>query len=324
MEILEKNWKVFYSWQSDIKKNRKDIESCIRKSIETIRNTGLELSLDRDTQNTTGSPDIVETIFNKIALSDIFICDVTIVNSGSTSPRFTPNPNVLIELGFAINSLGWDRIICINNLACGRNEELPFDIRKHRILSYNSENLNYKENLKSTLKKAIETIIEDFDKIVDKQRRKHYIYKDQKLFEQIVSICSETELYDTINSTINRLIIYQSYYDKWDELSEFTRTVSNHFIDDDLQKYFEQFIENLNQFRWTCSLKFFDWYHIHRVHDDNDNERFTVSKFPIGNETYAEADTRIDNLQDLLLQKELLIKESYKVFRKEISRRLLI
>jgi hypothetical protein len=104
--------------------------------------------------NVTGSPDITETIFSKIAQSDLFIGDVSIINS-SFDGRKTPNPNVLIELGYAANILGWERVICIYNTEYGSFEDLPFDLRQKRILTY--DNSDNKQKLvgaiESTLKK---------------------------------------------------------------------------------------------------------------------------------------------------------------------------
>jgi len=70
--------------------------------------------LDEATRNVPGSPNIPMTIFDKIIKSDIFICDLTTINTNATDiQRKTPNPNVLIELGFAISQLGWHRIIML-------------------------------------------------------------------------------------------------------------------------------------------------------------------------------------------------------------------
>jgi hypothetical protein len=47
-----------------------------------------------------------------------------------------PNPNVLIELGYAVKTLGWNRIVCVFNMAFGRVEDLPFDLRQRRVRCY--------------------------------------------------------------------------------------------------------------------------------------------------------------------------------------------
>lgn len=67
--------------------------------------------------------------------SDIFVADVTIIN-GDYLGRKTPNPNVLIELGYAIKSLDWNRIILLYNEDYGSIEEIPFDINHQRMTKY--------------------------------------------------------------------------------------------------------------------------------------------------------------------------------------------
>ena len=129
---------IFYSWQSDLPNgtNRTFIESCLNKAIKELQiaHPQLDPCLDRDTANVPGSPDISATIFDKIDNCSIFVCDVSIVMQNET--RFTPNPNVLIELGYAVKRLGWDRVVCIANTHFGKVELLPFDVRQRRVKNY--------------------------------------------------------------------------------------------------------------------------------------------------------------------------------------------
>lgn len=132
---------VFYSWQSDLpsKQNRNLIEDALTRALGSIRRDTTETIdpvLDRDTAGTPGSPAISDTIFRKISAADIFVADVSIINHTNTEKK-TSNPNVLIELGFAISQLGWDRIILIQNAYFGGPEELPFDLRGRRVVTYN-------------------------------------------------------------------------------------------------------------------------------------------------------------------------------------------
>ncbi len=134
------NYKIFYSWQSDLpnKTNRGFIRDALEKAAKSFRNNEeVEESprVDSDTKNEPGSPNIVESIFRKIDECHIFVCDVSIVNSGD-SARLTPNPNVLIELGYAIKHLGFKKIILVFNTSYGELENLPFDLRHNRILTY--------------------------------------------------------------------------------------------------------------------------------------------------------------------------------------------
>jgi hypothetical protein len=131
---------IFYSWQSDLpnKTNRGFIETALLRSLKNILNDGSELIrpvLDRDTDGEIGTPQITDSIFAKITMADIFVCDVSIINKDEIG-KPTPNPNVLIELGYAIATLGWNRILLIQNNVYGGPEKLPFDLRGRRIIGY--------------------------------------------------------------------------------------------------------------------------------------------------------------------------------------------
>jgi hypothetical protein len=134
---------IFYSWQSDLPNstNRGFVGQCLDRAIRDLHAEGelaVDPCVDRDTQNVPGSPDIASTIFEKIDACGLFVCDVSIINKGATS-RLTPNPNVLVELGYAVKTLGWNRVICVFNEASGSILDLPFDLRQRRVRSYRLE-----------------------------------------------------------------------------------------------------------------------------------------------------------------------------------------
>lgn len=130
---------VFYSWQSDLQNgiNRTLIESALNeaaKEIASDEETDIEAVIDRDTQGMSGSPNIATAIFGKIDKADIFVADVSII--GNIKKRAVPNPNVLIELGYALKTLGHERIVLVFNTAFGKVENLPFDLRMNRAITY--------------------------------------------------------------------------------------------------------------------------------------------------------------------------------------------
>lgn len=169
--------RVFYSWQSDLPNstNRSFINSAIEKAITEITSDEtftLIPFLDRDTAGLAGSPDIAASIFDKINQSSVFICDLSIVNGISEEYRSTPNPNVLIELGYAISELGWDKIILIMNEVYGGIDLLPFDLRGRRILSYKitsdaEHKTDERKKVVSILKNGIREILINLDKRED-------------------------------------------------------------------------------------------------------------------------------------------------------------
>jgi sporulation protein YlmC with PRC-barrel domain len=160
---------VFYSWTSVLPNstNRSFIEKSLSKAIKQLKSQVdllPDIALDRDTINTSGSPDISHTIFDKISNAVAFVGDISIINQPSKDGRPMPNPNVLVELGYAAAQLGWDSIICIFNLEYGQIEDLPFDIRNRRILTYrvkpNEKNKTLQQNeLVKKLVDAIKAII---------------------------------------------------------------------------------------------------------------------------------------------------------------------
>jgi hypothetical protein len=113
--------------------------------------------LDRDTANLAGSPDIANRILAKIAVSDVFVADVSIVNGGPGRP--SPNPNVLVELGYAIAELGWENTILVQNSAYGGPELLPFDLRGRRTVVYHKAETDPRPEARALLQGRLETAL---------------------------------------------------------------------------------------------------------------------------------------------------------------------
>lgn len=157
--------KIFYSWQSDLpnKHNRGFIEDCIKRTVKKYKDI-ITIEADRDVQNNTGSPDIANTIFDKIDDCDLFIADISIINKSKCKvfrgkARPTPNPNVLLELGYAAATLGWERIVCIYNTDYSGLDALPFDLRQHRITDYSLSG-NEKSEVRKVIVDAISATID--------------------------------------------------------------------------------------------------------------------------------------------------------------------
>ncbi len=162
-------FKIFYSWQSDLagNKTRNFIRGCIDEAIELAEESeAIEAQRDEATSGTTGSPNIVQTLFSKIDDSDLFVADISLCYSSDAAGRNkrSPNPNVLIELGYAVRVLGWDRVVCVCNIDFGDTEEMPFDIAQNRMLRYSIEG-NGRETAKNSVTKAIFCNIRDLKKM---------------------------------------------------------------------------------------------------------------------------------------------------------------
>jgi hypothetical protein len=130
--------KIFYSWQSDIdqKINRYFIQEALLKITKNFEKENiLNIEIDQATRDEPGTPDIANTIFKKIDECSIFVADISFINSNNETRR-TPNPNVLIELGYAIKKIGFEKIILIFNNEFGAVDKLPFDINHRRPMQY--------------------------------------------------------------------------------------------------------------------------------------------------------------------------------------------
>jgi hypothetical protein len=165
---------VFYSWQSDLPNscNRGFIQNALENAAASIKaddTVEVEPVVDRDTQGVPGAPDIASTIFAKITAADVFVADVSI--TGKDERRATPNPNVLIELGYALKALGHERVILVFNRAFGKIEDLPFDLRMRRVLAYDmlekAERGAERKNLEKQLEGAIRAALEKTPRHID-------------------------------------------------------------------------------------------------------------------------------------------------------------
>lgn len=166
--------KIFYSWQNDLpnKTNRGFIGDAMELAVRELhRDPEIEVEpvIERDVAGTPGSPDIAHTIFAKIKEVEVFVGDVSIINSGAARP--TPNPNVLIELGYAMGVLGAERIIMVLNATYGGPELLPFDLRGRITVVYSmpeeaGERAPVRKDLAKRLESALRTIFAERDTIL--------------------------------------------------------------------------------------------------------------------------------------------------------------
>lgn len=127
---------IFYSWQSDApnKTNRYFLKECLKNAIKCLNkeeDITEPLRIDQDSTGVPGMPDIASTIFDKINNCDVFVADLTFIGE-STNGKKLPNPNVLIELGYAISKLSDRRVVAIMNTSFGMPDDLPFDLKHKR------------------------------------------------------------------------------------------------------------------------------------------------------------------------------------------------
>jgi len=132
--------KIFYSWQSDRPQSvcRTFIKEAIEAALARVHaDSQLDESdrpeIDHDTKDVGGTIDITNTILSKIAGCAVFVGDITPV-AKSDAGKEVANPNVLIELGYALHAKGDGQIVLVANTAFGASkpETLPFNLRHKR------------------------------------------------------------------------------------------------------------------------------------------------------------------------------------------------
>lgn len=188
---------IFYSWQSNTNPtfNKVLIRDCINSAIKNIQNKGqlkgvLFNDLQESTSNIPGTPDIVSTIEERIDCCDIFICDLTIINSydwvlkeREKNPNldydFFPNINVNWEYSRALGNHSSDAIIAVINTSYGdpkmNDKIIPFDSRQKRFP------FQYSCNSEEQIEKASSNLITFFEnairvsilKIIDDERYRY-------------------------------------------------------------------------------------------------------------------------------------------------------
>ncbi len=160
---------IFYSWQSDLSgsETRNIIQDAIKDAVKLLRDT-VDIEADRDTKGEYGSPDIAQTIFSKIDDCDIFIADVSAVcqyettdKDGNKKVKYMPNPNVMLELGYATHVVGWENVICVLNADYGTPEDMPFDIASRRLTPFSTKDGKSKGEIKRYIKGVIQDTVEN-------------------------------------------------------------------------------------------------------------------------------------------------------------------
>lgn len=167
--------RIFYSWQSDVRVNRNFIRGALEAAVSALRGdldlaeAERDIVIDQDTQGVPGSPGIADVILNKIRSSDIFLADLTFIDGVSAQGRRSPNPNVMLEFGYALHALGDAKLIGVFNEAFGSPQELPFDLAHRRwpirfsVTEQSADRQPQREGLTLALRIAIAAIVSQFE-----------------------------------------------------------------------------------------------------------------------------------------------------------------
>lgn len=216
---MKKEFKIFFSWQADLPSSQTKgfIEECIATAKKDLPDS-IDLIPDEATRNRFGSPDIIDSICEKIAECDLFIADVSIVGeciplknkyAEDVEPKYFPNPNVLLELGYASGIISWDRCICFANTKYGELGKLPFDLNHRRITGYSYENGKRKSETNRIAEIIKSTVIEYIDTPLPKKNFSHHIVGGFNFESGVVEqklIPYNTVAFDLFNAHTQKII----------------------------------------------------------------------------------------------------------------------
>lgn len=127
---------IFFSWQSDRPKRvgRSLIEGALEAAVKQAVAAGaiepaVRPQVQSGAKGEVGIVPLADTILKRIDAASVVVADLTYV---STRPKgeCSPNPNVLLEFGYALNARTGRRMIAVMNTAFGHpgTEPLPFDL----------------------------------------------------------------------------------------------------------------------------------------------------------------------------------------------------
>ncbi|NID10637.1 hypothetical protein [Fibrivirga algicola] len=208
------NYKIFFSWQldTDPEYNKRLVIRALDKAIDIIKrrystNLLVDLAPDRaDAPNQPGSRNILDVIEAKIEECQIFLADLTFVNTYKTyktervksRKKAGLNNNVVIELGQAKALIGDERIIKVMNTSYGTPTPrfpFPFDIAQDR------NPIMYECNAESDIETVTKRLANDLSGAIMSIVGQHEMLR-KKRFEPF-KIFSDWATYIPSNTTVH-------------------------------------------------------------------------------------------------------------------------
>tara|TARA_R110000744_G_scaffold12647_3_gene37484 strand:- start:4826 stop:6541 length:1716 start_codon:yes stop_codon:yes gene_type:complete len=176
-------YKVFFAYQTDTddKFNKGFIHQAGLNAIQKLKDEGFDIEFDYGFNKTSGNPILINEMLKKNDEADLVLVDLTFTSSKSgfgvpkinlfghtiqkykiEEDKFSPNPNVLLETGYAWSGKGQYRTLTVMNTAFGVRSELPVDLKSFRWpIDYHLNEANYKDR-KSVRKSLTEDLYKAF------------------------------------------------------------------------------------------------------------------------------------------------------------------
>lgn len=155
----------------------------------------------------------------------------------------------MLELGFAIGNIGWERCILVWNTLSGAQQNAPFDIRNHITTGYEFSKEMSKEELKNKglrLKSVLKGEIEKYDVILAKQQLDLQGKHDYKVYRHWLQIAPFDKLKESVDQFITNMGFLKEDFDMWDYFQYgYRNSIEFQFVDEELSASMNELVTNI-------------------------------------------------------------------------------
>lgn len=162
-EVRADAFRIFYAWQSDYGPSRRHLGEALERIVAQANaawKSVVPIIVELATDPGDGAVRIDAVLMEKIARAELVVADITPV--ATYENRLVPNPNILIEVGYALAGKGAEQLILVEHtaktdawLADYPRARFPFDIDHVHRVAYDSPS-----SLRKRLEKEIRTVLE--------------------------------------------------------------------------------------------------------------------------------------------------------------------
>ncbi len=121
---------VFFSSQSWLPEKSDIIRMALKKAIRLLEKKGIAIDYREASNNQKGSKLLLNVITQLIDSSFMLVGDISNLGWAVKEDNYVTNPNVMFEVGYAIKTLGYDRVF----LCYEGDYRIPSDIRGLQII----------------------------------------------------------------------------------------------------------------------------------------------------------------------------------------------
>ena len=160
--------KIFFCYQSDYDKSYEICNELLKEIVNEINSNYITIEpieIEKASGHGEGAVKIDSNLIKKIKKSVIFFADVTpvLIFDEDSKNKAYPNPNVCIEVGYALNSKTADRVVLFKyEREDYKDVNFPFDIDKNRRIMGSD-----KAKLKTDIKNELTEILSNY-RIIEK------------------------------------------------------------------------------------------------------------------------------------------------------------